>query len=762
MKYAVPTFLLLLATAKLAAQAPVDYSDVAVIINDSDTNSVAIGSYFVQQRNVPLRNVIHIRTTASETITDSTFEDLRRQVETAITGRNLTDSLNYIVTTKGVPLRVNRGGLGGDLYSLSASVDAELMLILGRWSDHIGQATLVMPSGNVRVHPYFGQSMHYRRKATVPGTADPYDMYLVTRLIGLTKEDVFALIDHSGPFTVVNKDSALFVLDKDPTPIDARYNGFLDNAAQTLTARGWRVLLNTDSVYVTGQRNVLGYVSWGSNDDHALKYAPFARPGNTWSPAAIAETYVSTSARNFIPGQTSGQSRIADLIEEGCAGASGYVFEPFSLALTWAGWLFDRYTGGYNLAESFFMANPTMSWMAVVVGDPKTSIITATPPLPHPSIAAPATACAGDVITLEARNALPGNMYWFRGDSNAVKAAGPPFDERHPAWIGGDSVLAKLLDQPGSQTFTFANINFVGTGFAEITVNVFPTFAAGFTQSSDSVYIDEGSTVQFTDTSSGAVQWSWDFGDGSATSTEASPSHTYTNTGRFTVKLTVSNGSCARMVSRLVTVESSRQFIVLSTESIDFGLVKIGTNAQRVFRLLNKRKTGLIITNAGISGANRGDFSLNQYTFPFVIMAGDSATWFVTFAPLETDLRIAEATVNTDGEGSYTVQLSGFGTTVSSGVAGGNAVPHELRLAQNYPNPFNPVTTIEYTLPTSTPVRLLVKNMMGETVRVLINSAQTPGIHRVVFDASALPPGTYLGVLETPSGTLMRMMTVVK
>lgn len=49
-----------------------------------------------------------------------------------------------------------------------------------------------------------------------------------------------------------------------------------------------------------------------------------------------------------------------------------------------------------------------------------------------------------------------------------------------------------------------------------------------------------GLTVQFTDASSGALSWLWDFGDG-VTSTLQNPSHTYTTDGDYDVKLYVEN-----------------------------------------------------------------------------------------------------------------------------------------------------------------------------------------------------------------------------
>jgi len=57
----------------------------------------------------------------------------------------------------------------------------------------------------------------------------------------------------------------------------------------------------------------------------------------------------------------------------------------------------------------------------------------------------------------------------------------------------------------------------------------------------DFTYIDNNNwTLDFTDQSSAAVSWAWDFGDG-GTSNLPSPSHTYTANGDYTVCLTVLN-----------------------------------------------------------------------------------------------------------------------------------------------------------------------------------------------------------------------------
>ena len=110
-----------------------------------------------------------------------------------------------------------------------------------------------------------------------------------------------------------------------------------------------------------------GYASWGSNDgafdEGAYRTLAFV-------PGALAETFVSTSGRSFRPIKDGGQSLVVDLVAQGVTGVKGYVSEPYTIALARADILFDRYTSGRNLAESFYAASPVTHWKDVVVGDP--------------------------------------------------------------------------------------------------------------------------------------------------------------------------------------------------------------------------------------------------------------------------------------------------------------------------------------------------------------------------------------------------------
>jgi photosystem II stability/assembly factor-like uncharacterized protein len=77
-------------------------------------------------------------------------------------------------------------------------------------------------------------------------------------------------------------------------------------------------------------------------------------------------------------------------------------------------------------------------------------------------------------------------------------------------------------------------------------------------------------------------------------------------------------------------------------------------------------------------------------------------------------------------------------------------VPKSFVLHQNYPNPFNPTTTIEYELSRRSGVKLTVHDLLGRTVKTLVDQMQDAGIYRIVFDASGLATGAYFYTLETP------------
>ncbi len=94
-----------------------------------------------------------------------------------------------------------------------------------------------------------------------------------------------------------------------------------------------------------------------------------------------------------------------------------------------------------------------------------------------------------------------------------------------------------------------------------------PTPVPSFTQ--DRSFIEAGETVTFTNTSTDAATYLWDFGDG-GTSTSESPAYAYTETGTYDVVLTATgSGGISQTVSGSVLVgKRYTSFLVIS--SINF------------------------------------------------------------------------------------------------------------------------------------------------------------------------------------------------
>ena len=481
----------------------INYDDVILIVNDNSEMSKDIANYFIANRVFPPENIINISVPSGETISLAQFADLREQVEDNITSRNLTTRINYIITTKGVPLRISGNG------DYKASVDSELALILGSNKGYIGGYRWL-------TNPYYGKEGHFNSQT--------YQMYLVTRLTAYTFEEVKAIIDKAAESLNV---TGKFILDVDPgrdgSPGYKIGNDWLRGANSILTPRGYEIIHDETNTFVNNETNVAGYASWGSNDGHwfldrltnsnmesdsdsdgipnswyavlggtgsvertnedsyrntysvnitrtssgsdsttvfqnftvepdsryylsgyanlsgvtnegsahiqirahnaqedivwvkngtirrgttsqwasmgQVVYEPIEgvkkisvggvlsksagtvyfdyirlneiRPHIEFVPGAIAETFVSTGGRSFNYPTSYGQSLVADLLREGVTGVKGYTWEPYLSAISHPDILFDRYTAGHNLAQSFWSGSNFVSWMGTVVGDPK-------------------------------------------------------------------------------------------------------------------------------------------------------------------------------------------------------------------------------------------------------------------------------------------------------------------------------------------------------------------------------------------------------
>jgi uncharacterized protein (TIGR03790 family) len=340
---------------------------VLLVVNLNSPLSQRLGAFYRSWHKLDARQVCSIRTSpalsaAAETISR---DEYLKQIETPI-ARCLAGATGertwYIVLTQGIPIRIRGAAVRDWRQTEQASVDSELTMLYAK------RAGVERALAGAAANPYF------EKRYAAFGHPE-YPMYLVTRLAGYSFEDAKRAVERCRGA----RNTGVAVLDQKSND-DAMGNDWLRDTA-ILLPEG-RSVHDASEKVLSGIPNVIAYASWGSND----KARRSRRSGFTWLPGAIAAEYVSTSARTFMnpPARWtlgtwddvtswfvgSPQSMILDYVWEGVSGISGATDEPYLGMLPRPHILIPAYLSGRNLAESFYLSLPVLSWQIMILGDP--------------------------------------------------------------------------------------------------------------------------------------------------------------------------------------------------------------------------------------------------------------------------------------------------------------------------------------------------------------------------------------------------------
>ncbi len=336
--------------------------NVLLVVNRADKLSRRIADYYISKRGIPLKNVckLDILDDSEEINWETYVEDVEQPIARCLTKAALREQVLYIVTTMGVPLKIS--GPGEAQAAEAGSVDSELALLYSKMN---GKS---FPRAGLVPNPFYRQKEQPFNHARFP-------IYLVTRLAGYDFDDVKGIIDRS----LAARNQGLFVFDLKSSD-DAPGNNWLRTAALALPKE--RVVMDESERVLTGQKNVIGYAGWGSNDPNRHQ----RNLGFQWLPGAIVSEFVSSDGRTFTRPPAnwtigtwkdasgwfvgSPQTLTADYLHEGATGCSGHVYEPYLQFNPHPDLLFPAYFRGRNLAESYYLSIPGLSWQNIVVGDP--------------------------------------------------------------------------------------------------------------------------------------------------------------------------------------------------------------------------------------------------------------------------------------------------------------------------------------------------------------------------------------------------------
>jgi uncharacterized protein (TIGR03790 family) len=356
-----------------------------VVYNSKDLDSRDLAYYYAQRRHIPSERVLPIACSLREEITRSEYDQTIRQpiidylfqhkwmdrkTETVrFRDQTLTllsatrNDIWAIVLIRGVPLKIEQSSdfrskmqTEPKLSSNAAAVDSELAML----------PVFGLPLGGFVPNPLFDGANSGELRV---GPELATHVVLVTRLDGPTPACVHRMIDDT--LAAENHRLAGEAVIDSRGLVDVK-NGYtlgdiwLRKARELLGADGWTVAFDDhpDTLPATDPVNhVALYLGWYTTDAKG----PWVTLPNRFVPGAIAyhlHSYSATTVRSLT------SHWVGPLLEHGAAATMGAVYEPF-LALTPHLDIFtSRLLDGDSFAEAAYAAQPGLSWMITVVGDP--------------------------------------------------------------------------------------------------------------------------------------------------------------------------------------------------------------------------------------------------------------------------------------------------------------------------------------------------------------------------------------------------------
>ncbi|MBI2825853.1 MAG: TIGR03790 family protein [Planctomycetia bacterium] len=366
-------------------------SNVLVLYNTASADGAAIAAHYSQvYPGVQLLGLTGVPA-GDEITADQYLQQIRPQVLPA-----LTPSIDVIVTTKGLPVRINTTerfasfpatyvdpfNVSHTVYASSwkpySSLESELTRVdsVSTWEQMLDQTFWHPTNPPAAANPYYNRGVAFSYTDPANG-----GIRLASRLDGYNAADVNAAVDRAqnviaGPYH--------FVVDDDPSKT---YASGMDTLVNTVLAPANQPFTydNTSAFVGTAPGPVLGYVSHGANQASTPpNYILDSTNGLQFPLAkgAVMETWESFNAYSFdAGGNVAGQGLVADWINRGGTAGVGNVQEPTASlsTVTNEAIMFNMLLQGYTFAEAAWTATRQLSWVNTVVGDP---LMTWKPALP--------------------------------------------------------------------------------------------------------------------------------------------------------------------------------------------------------------------------------------------------------------------------------------------------------------------------------------------------------------------------------------------
>ena len=376
--------------------------NVLVLYYDDQTPAMTAGEeiadHYVATHGPAVRTLgLNFATPPGEDITAQEYlSDIRAPL---LASGMLTPDIEVIVTTKGLPLRIDTSAQGPGRHSSLESELARVDMInsVAQMSDQnwiqADFGTPNVPSAN----PYYlgPNILTGDKRPLTPFNRTAYEgIRLTSRLDGFTVQDVTSSIDRANEIIYASDFTAKVVVDDNPfagATTFTRMEAFEQELAPTIyadndiTTPGLQSdnfqYENTSVPVITSDLPVIGYISHGVHGN--LQASTLGQLDTTGyiiedldfelAPGAIFHTYESFNAYTFDPTSTAtGQGQVAQWLAAGGTAGLGHVAEPVASIFNVSNEdvLFDMLFNGYTYVEAAWAATRQLSFVNTVVGDP--------------------------------------------------------------------------------------------------------------------------------------------------------------------------------------------------------------------------------------------------------------------------------------------------------------------------------------------------------------------------------------------------------
>jgi uncharacterized protein (TIGR03790 family) len=320
--------------------------NTVIIVNQNSSNSVQLGNYYRELRQVPPQNVLRINWSGGNvqwTQTEFT-NSLLNPFLAMLSSRQLTNQIDYIVLSMDIPYRVTAPGNGEN--------SATSTLFYGFKPDPSDLLTCPMAPGSTNL--YAGTEAIFRATPPISATSNSFLATMITQSnLALAK-----LIVNQGVTADASFPTQTVYLAKSTDPIrNIRYLN-ADNAVFNTRLRGNFFMQRTN----TYTPNNLGIMFGYQNGTSFFSIDP-----NTFVPGAMADSLTSFAGQLF---EDSGQTSSLLFLQAGASGSFGTIAEPCNY--------FEKFPDpqnyfyqarGFSLAECYYQS-VTNPYQGLVTGEP--------------------------------------------------------------------------------------------------------------------------------------------------------------------------------------------------------------------------------------------------------------------------------------------------------------------------------------------------------------------------------------------------------